>query len=914
MKINTVKYLILLCFFNFMGFAQELVPPIQNFSPVDYAAASQNWDIAVDEQGVIYAANNQGLLVYDGLSWELLPLKSESIIRSVFVDKNKIFTGSYKEFGFWNTSGNGSWNYTSLSPLMADFDMQSDEFWDILAHDDAIFFRSFGGVYKYEKNKIEKIEDLVTTAMEVYKDKLILAPRNQGLLFLNNQNKIEELAGDLSELYDSNIVDLEARGDTLFVAGKETLYIYANERLSKFKNQRLNDLLKESELNHILSISPNELLLGTIKKGVILYNMKEDNIQSYGRASGVQNNTVLGMAYSRGNLWLALDKGIDVIDLHSPVKFYSDNSGELGAVYDLLNFNDNFYLASNTGVYTFENNQLKLVQGAEDHAWNLEELDNHLYVNHNTGIYEIQNNRLLPIENRTGSFSMVRIPDNKDRFLISDYTGISLYNRSTGLIKELENIDFPVKQIVFESDSVFWAAHPYEGIFRITHKNFEDIKVQKIGALSGPSNFNPKLFKLNDQVIVYVNDQWFRFNPFQSKFDVFSEFQQFNNSRLLFQGHNRYVFSNANDGSFTITDLKKDNFELTPSLLNNRLVKSNEAFIQENDSIYYVNLNDGFARINLNLLERQSKSQWIGKPYVRQVSANSKIYSLNSAANIPFKSSKEIQFRVAMPYSKAQELTYKLSGEEQLTGKVEKGGELAFRNLSHGNYQLELIAGIGVSQAAAKSTYSFAISPPWYFSAWMKMIYVLIFLFGIFLIYWVNQLKLKKHRLLLEQKFEKEHAERLNRVEKEKLMHEIDVKRKELANTTMMAAKKNEVLMEIQQELNKDKTTFSNQFRLKHIMNKINGAVKSKDEWKVFETNFNEVHEDFFKDVLNQYPKLTGKDLKLCSYLKMNLTSKEIAPLMGISVRGVEVHRYRLRKKMDLDSDVNLTKFLIKKF
>ena len=145
-------------------------------------------------------------------------------------------------------------------------------------------------------------------------------------------------------------------------------------------------------------------------------------------------------------------------------------------------------------------------------------------------------------------------------------------------------------------------------------------------------------------------------------------------------------------------------------------------------------------------------------------------------------------------------------------------------------------------------------------------------------------------------------------------MNEITLKRKELANTTMVAAKKNEVLMEIQGELNKDKSKFSNQFRLKHIMNKINRAIKNKDEWQVFETNFNQVHEDFFKDLLEAYPKLTNKDLKLCSYLKMNLTSKEIAPLMGISVRGVEVHRYRLRKKMGLDNKENLTNFLIKNF
>ena len=196
----------------------------------------------------------------------------------------------------------------------------------------------------------------------------------------------------------------------------------------------------------------------------------------------------------------------------------------------------------------------------------------------------------------------------------------------------------------------------------------------------------------------------------------------------------------------------------------------------------------------------------------------------------------------------------------------------------------------------------------------MKAAYILFAVILGLLIVFINRRKLHKHQLKIEEKFEAEHQEKLAKIEHDRLVNEIDAKRKELANTTMMAAKKNEVLMEIQNELSKDKNSFSNQYRMKHIMNKINSAVKSKDEWKVFETNFNEVHEDFFKVLLEKYPKLSSKDLKLCSYLKMNLSSKEIAPLMGISVRGVEVHRYRLRKKMKLESDVNLTKFLIKNF
>ena len=120
--------------------------------------------------------------------------------------------------------------------------------------------------------------------------------------------------------------------------------------------------------------------------------------------------------------------------------------------------------------------------------------------------------------------------------------------------------------------------------------------------------------------------------------------------------------------------------------------------------------------------------------------------------------------------------------------------------------------------------------------------------------------------------------------------------------------------MEIQGELTKGRGNLDGDYRMKQIMKRINRAINNRDDWKVFETNFNEVHDDFFKALLEKYPELSNKDLKLCSYLKMNLSSKEIAPLLGISVRGVEVQRYRLRKKMGLDAKENHYNVLISRF
>ena len=180
------------------AYSQELVPPIQNFSPTDYSAASQNWDIALDERGVVYSANNQGLLIYDGLAWELFPLESQSIIRSVLPHDGRIYTGSYQEFGYWKTQANGCMEYNSLTHLMSELDMQSDEFWEIIAFNDAILFRSFGAVYEYKDDKITKMSDVVSTAFEVFQDRLVFAPRKNGLSFFTQDNNVKPLEGDLS--------------------------------------------------------------------------------------------------------------------------------------------------------------------------------------------------------------------------------------------------------------------------------------------------------------------------------------------------------------------------------------------------------------------------------------------------------------------------------------------------------------------------------------------------------------------------------------------------------------------------------------------------------------------------------------------------------------------------------------------
>ncbi len=913
MKMKIVNSLVITVLITVSAFPQKLTPPIQNYSSRDYEAASQNWDIDIDHQGIIYVANNQGLLSYDGQRWKLHSLKTGSIIRSVYTHNDRIYTGSYKEFGYWSRDNTGSLRYNSLMSLMDEEELHSDEFWEILSYKNAIYFRSFGAIYKYENDKITLVTNEVTNKMTVFKNRLLIAVVNSGLYYLDENGDMEALPNQ-DVLEGETIIDIEVKGEKLLIGTRDALYEFKDGKCSLFNDDFLNADLRRFELNHILALNENEIVLGTVKNGIIHYNITEANYSIYNRHNGLQNNTILRMVENNGNIWLSLDNGVDMINLNSPIEYFTDETGELGAVYDLTFFNEHLYLGSNTGVYRFVGDEQELIDGSEGHTWNLEVLNNELYANHNTGTYKIEKNTFEPVEERTGSFQILNVPNAQNSKLIATYTGLTQVNEN-GLAQTVEGINFPIRELLYQNPSFFLASHPYEGIYKIVLNDdlTSALSVDKLKDVDGKGHYNADISRINDQLAVYNGGKWFRYNSFSDSLEVFKELASFNNHKLLYYDSMGYWFTDTQKNSLVFTDLKDDQVRVAFPKIRERLVKKYEKLIKTNDSIYYVALNDGFARINLQELIRSRQNERLSEPIIRGFSDIEKRYDLSQMPVVPYNKARDILVQTALPVSDAAGMNYELIGEDTLRGKVQNG-HLNFQNLRHGDYELNLFAVSQQKGTPARSSFAFRVNPPWYLSGLMKFVYMLLFLAFIGLIYWFNQLKLKKQHLLLEQKFEKEHKERLNQLEKERLMNEITLKRKELANTTMVAAKKNEVLMEIQGELNKDKSKFSNQFRLKHIMNKINRAIKNKDEWQVFETNFNEVHEDFFKDLLETYPQLTNKDLKLCSYLKMNLTSKEIAPLMGISVRGVEVHRYRLRKKMGLDKKENLTNFLIKNF
>ena len=130
----------------------------------------------------------------------------------------------------------------------------------------------------------------------------------------------------------------------------------------------------------------------------------------------------------------------------------------------------------------------------------------------------------------------------------------------------------------------------------------------------------------------------------------------------------------------------------------------------------------------------------------------------------------------------------------------------------------------------------------------------------------------------------------------------------------MHLVQKGELLAKIKTELNHIMKAIGNEktaSELKKMIKVLGEDEKMDKDWEHFAQHFDKVHSDFMVVLKEKHNNITPNELKLCTYLRMNLSTKEIAQLMNISVRGIEISRYRLRKKLGIATEISLFDYLI---
>lgn len=899
-------------------FGQQLVPPVQNYQLLDYQGGSKNWDISVNDNGELFVANNKGLLHYNGEEWTLHKLPGNTIIRSVESIGDRIYTGSYEEFGYWTKNEFGELQYTSLTYLIEGHTFTSEEFWEISpTRDGRVIFRSFSAIYFYDNDKITIVDpsEVVSDFIE-FNGGLIVAADFLGLF--------EVKEGQLIALPDQDLLLGKTVNDMAVFEGKLLIgtklhgcFIYDGETLYPWSIP-ITDDLKQHQLNKIISLGNGLLGFGTIKNGMYLYDTVSKTHRILNRESGLQNNTVLSGLRFRDQLWLGLDNGMARVGFNNLISYYTDYTGTLGMVYDMAWYNGKLFLGSNTGVFYFEGNELKFVKGSQGHVWDLEVVEGDLLCGHNTGTYKVDTDHFELLSEVAGGYQIIKVPDQISTYVQGTYNGLVKFQKLGNGSWEVEPIagfDAPVKQLCFETPRTLWVAHPYKGFYRVHFDEgpYDTLdEVRSFEYEGAPSPYNVRLYNIKNKIVLNSEGIWYTYNPIGDRIEEFIEFSNYHKKELLFFDEQYFWFVDDTEQKAIIhTNLKGDSLLVTDLSLRERLAPDSQKLVKVNDTTSYITLIDGFAKINDDGLKSLSEEQVLPIPdFVVVEDQKGKHSVLQGTVNIPYRHSQSITAKVISPEYISPRFHYRLEGPKEYSDYVESGF-INFQNLPFGEYTLK-VATVGMGNTISDfNTLNFQIAPPWYFSWWSLFMYMALLVLVIYAIRSYNKRKLDKKHRELEERMWHEQQERMAKMEKEELAKEVRLKQNELASTTLNIARKNEMILELKNMLVMNKDKFSNSQRYRAFIKKLNNAIEDTEDWKRFEVNFKELHQDFFERLLKSYPSLTPKDLKLCAYLKMNLTTKEIAPLMGITVRGVEIHRYRLRKKLDMDSSENLSNFLI---
>jgi DNA-binding CsgD family transcriptional regulator len=297
---------------------------------------------------------------------------------------------------------------------------------------------------------------------------------------------------------------------------------------------------------------------------------------------------------------------------------------------------------------------------------------------------------------------------------------------------------------------------------------------------------------------------------------------------------------------------------------------------------------------------------------------------------IPYRSN-QVKFVFSSPtYENIENLkyAYQLEGFEDKWSNWSTSSIKEYTNLREGNYVMKVKVLNGYGIASDEANIEFNVSPPWYRHFLAYLFYIITLATIIYYIRLRLQAKIRKNKyyqtieqrriyLEKESKIRQEQFDLEKEIEKlqnEKLKVKILAKDKELVTNSLQIAKKNKILNNIIQKL-KDINVESFDESAKSQLTKLNKSivkeVNSDHSWKDLEKHIKNVHYDFLKRLKELCPTISPRELDLSTYLLMNMSTKEIAEIMNISNGGVELARYRLRKKLELNNKENLTSYLI---
>ena len=904
----------------YLGAQAQLSPSILNIAEQTYLAAPQNWSIDVTSRGVV-VGNSDGMLTFDGEHWRIFPLPGNHRVRAVKAVGDRVYGGGYGEFGYWQPSSTGSYEFHSLSQDLSFPLVKNEEIWHIESWEDGVLFQSFSTIYLSQQDSISIFQSPFSSGiMFTYRclDKFFLQVLSQGLAEFDPRMGFRILAGT-EALAEATVVGIvEYSPNSLLIAtDRNGLWMYSNGVLQPVF-QEILPLLSRDQVNK-MELVPEGICIGTISGGIYLIDKQGSVLEHIYRHTGLADNTVLSLSSDkRGGVWAGLDQGIAYLDFPSPVRKFEDQSGELGIVYCAIEDQGRLYIGTNHGLFSRswpdgpESAAFEFVPGTQGQVWSLKNIAGQLLCGHNAGTFQVIGDRIRKISDITGGWSWIA-GNHDETWIQGTYTGLVQFSVVDEQIRvsKISGINSPIRDLCKDRQGNIWGVHPYRGLMKASmapdeltllslHSSEPDWGLQDLNRLV--------MVQADSNILVKSDSGWFQLNEDGDKFEKVDQWngipltaklrriERFENEYVGIEHQSVDFFGQGMAHSFAVSDMPTD-----------------PGIYRFEDGNWLIGLSQGFLVLNANTSDSLSWNpmffsgiEIIGKEDTR-------------LAPLPFPGG-EVRLVVddqGLIISIAsgfhpQDLHYRFRIPGIQSNWSDWSGEASIRLpiIPSGAY------GIEIERKEDGTTLSLQVikEEPWFAQDWAIFLFFVIG--GSLLIVATRWYQSQLERRWRKKQIEQDRARHAREIEIKNLQLEqsIEEQNQELAGITMNLVRKNEILLELRQDLKslqKSKEADHKQ-KLRQMLLQLNSQLSSEKDWEAFEYHFTRVHQSFFQRLKHDFPSLTSGDLRLAAYLRMNLSSKEIAPLLHISLRSVENKRYRLRLKLDLHAHEQLIDLLLK--
>jgi ligand-binding sensor domain-containing protein len=743
--------------------SQELgLPFLRNYGAKEYGAHEQNWDVVQDKRGLVYVANNFGVLEFDGAHWRLITLPSEGLICSLALDESgRVVVGGRDEIGYLAPDKNGRMSYVTMNDRIPVTDRITD-IRKIISTPQGIYFLTQERLFLVAKDRVVtwKAQGRFTSCHYVL-GRIFIQDHAAGLIELVHGN-MEPIPGGESfgegkriacmlPLRQSESGGKPTKNEQILIGtAKDGFFTLEGSRISPFPT-KVDHFIKSNILRGGTLLADGTLALGTQFSGVLRMSVDGKWMGSISKPLGLSDQSVWSLRPDAASgLWLTLDKGVSRLEWPSPLTLFDERLGLKGSVYALHRHKGILYLGTSEGTFVLlhpaeSSLRFAAIAGIRGQTWGFLSMGEELLVASQRGVYRIQGNQAFPIID-TGStaISFLRSRRDPSRVFVGMQDGLmSLYHRGSGWVNEgrIQGIPATLVRTLYEADDGdLWLGTRSRGLIRVAFKGMGQGAPAPSVDFFGPEQGLPEakeatILPLHEGLVVSTNQRIYRFQEATKRFILDPRF-----SRLFPEGP-RLLMPPKEDAQGHIWMSTFDGVSKT--------LECGVAVPQPDGSYLFEKVPLlGFAGTNIySIFTDDDGVIWFGGPeglirYDPRVTKNylptfdaiisrvekaggRQLYVGTDARPIPelaFAENK-LRFEFALPaydQPEANRFQILLEGRDRAwspwTGETYK----EFTDLPNGSYRFRVRAKNVYGQMSREASYAFRIKPPWYRTWWFK--------------------------------------------------------------------------------------------------------------------------------------------------------------------------------------------------